>query len=70
MLVLSRHKDEDIVVSNVFDADGRPVLIEFRVVDIRWDRVRFGITAPTQVLIDRREIYESRQATAKTPPVE
>lgn len=48
MLVLSRHKDESIVI-------GDDTVIT--VVDIRGDKVRLGIEAPRDVPIHREEVY-------------
>ena len=50
MLVLSRHIDESIMI-------GDDVVIT--VVDIRGDKVRIGIQAPTNVPVHREEIYEA-----------
>ena len=50
MLVLSRQKNEAIMIGDD---------IELIVVDIRGDRVRLGITAPKQVPVHRKEIYEA-----------
>ena len=50
MLVLSRHRDEEIVI-------GDDVVIT--VVDIRDDKVRLGIEAPQDVSVHRREVYEA-----------
>lgn len=49
MLVLSRHKDECIMI-------GDDVIV--RVVDIRGDKVRLGIEAPNATPIHREEVYE------------
>lgn len=49
MLVLSRHEDEEIVISDE---------IVITVVEIRGDCVRLGITAPRDVPVHRREIWE------------
>ena len=49
MLVLSRHKDEVIMVGDN---------IRIVVVDIRGDKVRIGIQAPLDVPVHRLEIYE------------
>lgn len=53
MLVLSRQRDESIVI----DGDR----IKITVVDIRGDKVRLGITAPTEVSVHRQEVYEAIQ---------
>jgi carbon storage regulator len=50
MLVLSRHRDESIMI-------GDDVVIT--VVDIRGDRVRLGIDAPKDIPVHRREIYDA-----------
>ncbi len=53
MLILSRKKSEVIVI------DGG---IEITVVEVRGDKVRLGITAPPHVTVDRKEIFEAKQA--------
>lgn len=58
MLVLSRQRDESIMIGDD---------IEIMVVDIRGDKVRLGIVAPKDVPIHRKEVYdaikkENRQA--------
>lgn len=50
MLVLSRQRDETIMIGDE---------IELTVVDIRGDKVRLGITAPTRIAIHRKEVYEA-----------
>ena len=50
MLVLSRQRDETIMIGDD---------IEITVVDIRGDKVRLGITAPTSVPVHRKEVYEA-----------
>lgn len=50
MLVLSRHRDESIMI-------GDEVVIT--IVDIRGDKVRIGIEAPTDVPVHRQEVYEA-----------
>ena len=50
MLVLSRQRDETIMIGDE---------IEITVVDIRGDKVRLGITAPTRISVHRKEVYES-----------
>lgn len=52
MLVLSRHRDESIMI-------GDDIVIT--VVDIRGDKVRLGIDAPTQIPVHRQEIYDAIQ---------
>lgn len=55
MLVLSRKVNEDIVIG-----DG----IVVRVVSVRGEKVRLGITAPPDIRVDRRELRDAIQATA------
>lgn len=50
MLVLSRQRDETIMIGDE---------IEITVVDIRGDKVRLGITAPTSIAVHRKEVYEA-----------
>ncbi|MCK5612433.1 carbon storage regulator CsrA [Candidatus Pacearchaeota archaeon] len=52
MLVLSRHKEESIMVGDV----------EVKIIDIRGDKVRLGITAPRDIPVHRREVYDAIQA--------
>ena len=52
MLVLSRRKDETIVIGDD---------VHVTVVDIRGDTVRLGITAPKSIPVYRKEIYEAIQ---------
>lgn len=52
MLVLSRHRDEKIII-------GDNIIVT--VVDIRRDRVRLGITAPPHIPVHREEVYEAIQ---------
>ena len=52
MLVLSRQKDETIMIGDD---------IEITVVDIRGDKVRLGITAPPHIPVHRKEVYEAIQ---------
>jgi carbon storage regulator len=50
MLVLSRHRDESIMI-------GDDIVIT--IVDIRGDKVRLGIDAPPDVPVHRQEVYEA-----------
>lgn len=50
MLVLSRHRDEVIVVGDI---------VRITIVDIRGDKVRVGIEAPPEVPVHRLEVYEA-----------
>jgi carbon storage regulator len=50
MLVLSRKKNESIVINND---------IVITVVEIRGDKVRLGIVAPKDVPVHRQEVYEA-----------
>ena len=52
MLVLSRQKDESIMVGDD---------VEITIVDVRGDKVRLGITAPKEIPVHRREVYEAIQ---------
>jgi carbon storage regulator len=53
MLVLSRQRDETIMIGDD---------IEITVVDIRGDKVRLGITAPTRIAVHRKEVYDAIKA--------
>ena len=62
MLVLSRQKDQTIMIGDN---------IEITVVDIRGDKVRIGISAPSQIPVHRKEVYdaikqENKRAAAVT----
>ena len=52
MLVLSRQRDESIMI-------GDNVVVT--VVDIRGDKVRLGIQAPQEIPVHRREVYDAIQ---------
>jgi len=52
MLVLSRQRDESIIIGDD---------IEITIVDVRGDKVRLGITAPKEISVHRREVYEAIQ---------
>jgi len=63
MLVLSRKKNESIVINND---------ITIVVVEIRGDKVRLGVEAPKEVPVHRREVYEAihRNEPAKSAATE
>ena len=48
MLVLSRQKDESIMIGDD---------IEITIVDVRGDKVRLGINCPRNIPVHRKEIY-------------
>jgi carbon storage regulator len=56
MLVLSRQKDESIIIGDD---------VEVIIVDVRGDKVRLGITAPKNITVHRREVYEAIQREKK-----
>lgn len=57
MLVLSRKKNESIVINND---------ITIVVVEIRGDKVRLGVEAPREVPVHRREVYDAIQRNSHT----
>jgi carbon storage regulator len=62
MLVLSRKKNESIVINND---------ITIVVVEIRGDKVRLGVEAPKEVPVHRREVYDAikrNEAAANQAP--
>lgn len=50
MLVLSRKKDESVIIAD-------EVIIT--VVEIRGDKVRLGIECPKEISVHRKEVYEA-----------
>jgi len=52
VLVLSRQRDESIIINDN---------IVVTVVDIRGDKVRLGIDAPSEIPVHRREVHEAIQ---------
>jgi carbon storage regulator len=50
MLVLSRQRDESIVIGDN---------IVVTVVDVRGEKVKLGIEAPQDISVHRREVYEA-----------
>ncbi len=63
MLVLSRKRDERIVIGDN---------IVITVVEVRGDKVRLGIEAPSEVPVHRQEVLEamrrSSETSSKSPP--
>lgn len=58
MLVLSRKKNESIVINND---------ITVVVVEIRGDKVRLGIEAPREVPVHRQEVYDAIKRAEDQP---
>ncbi len=54
MLVLSRHRDETILINPGTDDE-----VAVTVVDIRGDKVRLGITAPDRMPVHRTEVWDA-----------
>ncbi len=50
MLVLSRGKDESIMIGED---------VEVVIVDVRGNKVRLGINAPKEIPVHRKEIFEA-----------
>jgi carbon storage regulator len=59
MLVLSRKKNESIVINNN---------ITVTVVEIRGDKVRLGIVAPKEVPVHRQEVYDAIHGKSEPAP--
>jgi carbon storage regulator len=59
MLVLSRQRDESIMI-------GDKVVIT--IVDIRGDKVRLGIEAPNEIPVHRQEVYEAIKREGRLSP--
>ena len=58
MLVLSRKKNESIVINDD---------ITIVVVEIRGDKVRLGVEAPKEVPVHRNEVYEAIRRNQHKP---
>ena len=56
MLVLSRFKGQEIVISR----DGVEIA-RVMVVDVKGDKVRLGINAPRSVQVDRAEVFTDKK---------
>ena len=61
MLVLSRKKNESIVINNE---------ITIVVVEIRGDKVRLGVEAPREVPVHRREVFDAIQRNLESQATE
>ena len=64
MLVLSRKRDERIVINDN---------VVITVVEIRGDKVRLGIEAPVEMSVHRQEVYDALRrerpdSSPKSPP--
>ncbi|MHC4443352.1 MAG: carbon storage regulator CsrA [Planctomycetota bacterium] len=63
MLVLSRQRDQTIMIGDD---------VEITIVDIRGDKVRLGINAPSEIPVHRKEVYDAikreNRAAAKMKP--
>jgi carbon storage regulator len=53
MLVLTRKKDESVIVGNS---------IEVKILEVRGDHVSLGFSAPRQIPIYRKEVFEAIQS--------
>ncbi len=52
MLVLSRQRDESIIIGDN---------VQITIVDIRGDKVRLGIEAPAEISVHRKEVFDAIQ---------
>ncbi len=52
MLVLSRQRDESIIIGDN---------VQITIVDIRGDKVRLGIEAPADIPVHRKEVFDAIQ---------
>ncbi len=52
MLVLSRQRDESIIIGDN---------VQITIVDIRGDKVRLGIKAPAEISVHRKEVFDAIQ---------
>ncbi len=50
MLVLSRQKNETIMIGD---------MIEITIVDVKGEKVRVGINAPIEIPVHRKEVYDA-----------
>ena len=59
MLVLSRKRDERIVIGDI---------IVITVVEVRGDKVRLGIEAPSEVPVHRQEVLDAMRRGSESQP--
>ncbi len=59
MLVLSRQRDESIIIGDN---------IKITIVDIRGDKIRIGIEAPPEIAVHREEVYDAIQRDKQSKP--
>ena len=52
MLVLSRYREESIIIGDD---------VKITIVDIKGNKVRLGITAPKEISVHREEVYKAIQ---------
>ncbi len=57
MLVLSRHRNEVITIGDD---------VEIKVLEIRGDKVRIGISAPRHIEVHRQEVKEAIERYGRT----
>lgn len=50
MLVLNRKRDQEVMIGSE---------IRITIVDVRGDKVRIGIDAPTDIPVHRKEVYDA-----------
>lgn len=55
MLVLSRQKDESIIIAPDPEDDSNQITVT--VIDVRGDKVRLGFEAPRSTRVHRKEIW-------------
>ena len=61
MLVLSRKKDESIMIGDD---------VKITIVDVRGEKVRLGIKAPKEIPVHRQEVYDTIQQQNQGTPDE
>ncbi len=70
MLVLSRSKEEDVVIPlslgllKELVAEGKDIEIKVKVVDVRGDKIRIGFDAPLSIPVHRAEVWDRIMAQA------